>query len=502
MGVWFSQIWPEKPNPSLVEIEARQRAEAEAKQARIDVEIAHKKVTAMVRAERVANEDRLKAATAAHAANKEAKQRAAEVEKGKKQAAALQEQIKQDAQAARERTKQLEEAVKEEKRKADAAKEASSAQAQAHKDMMVVIQAERAANEARLKAEAAAHAADEEAKQRATEVEEERRKAAAIQKQIKQEVQAAQEHTKKLEEAVKKEKRKADAVEEAAIESKKAAEEKFRRADVARQEAESKLSKGIQPLVTPTPDEVRDNKLLAQYCEDRFHVAVAGMAGGGKSSLINAFRGLRNIDIGAAATGTNETTTDITRCPDPNAEYPYVWYDVPGAGTLEIPHWQYFNVQGLYIYDCIIVLFNDRFTEIDIAILNNCRHFEIPAYIVRSKADQHIRNIIKDMGYDSDDNESEDQEKLYQAARQQFIQQTRQSVENNLEKAKIPNKRVYIVSNKTMFGVVTGRRPKAVIDEIELLNDLIWTTQTRRQGRSEARVATVVKNVMQSLTGS
>ncbi|KAG2343602.1 hypothetical protein BDR05DRAFT_867963, partial [Suillus weaverae] len=233
----------------------------------------------------------------------------------------------------------------------------------------------------------------------------------------------------------------------------------------------------------PTPEEVSAAKRKVQYREDLFHFAVAGVAGGGKSSLINAFRGLHNkdIDIGAAATGVTETTMELTRYSNANAEYPYVWYDVPGAGTLKIPDWQYFNAQGLYVFDCIIVLFDNRFTMTDIAILTNSRLFKIPTYIVRSKADQHIHNIMKDMGYDSDDEESEDQKKkLYQTARQQFIQQTRQSVKDNLENANMPDQRVYIVSNEPMLRVLKEKRLKKVIDEVELLNDLIWAAQTRR----------------------
>ncbi|KAG2343605.1 P-loop containing nucleoside triphosphate hydrolase protein [Suillus weaverae] len=356
-----------------------------------------------------------------------------------------------------------------------------------------MVQAERAANEARLLAEDAARTAGEEAKQRAAEAEEERKRTAAIQEQAKRDAQAAQEQAKKLQEAANEEKRKATAAQDAANASKKVAEEEVRVANAAKAEAERKLKEGIQPVVTPTPEEVSAAKRKVQYREDLFHFAVAGVAGGGKSSLINAFRGLRNKDIGSAATGVTETTLAMARYASPNAEYPYVWYDVPGAGTLKIPDWQYFNAQGLYVFDCIIVLFDNRFTMTDIAILTNCRRFKIPTYIVRSKADQHIRNIMKDMGYDSDDDESEDQKKkLYQAARQQFIQQTRQSVKDNLENANMPDQRVYIVSNEPMLGVVKEKRPKKVIDEIELLNDLIGEAQTRR-ARRDAEVATIMK---------
>ncbi|KAG2089045.1 uncharacterized protein F5147DRAFT_42811 [Suillus discolor] len=170
----------------------------------------------------------------------------------------------------------------------------------------------------------------------------------------------------------------------------------------------------------------------------------------------------------------------MARLPDPNAEYPLVWYDIPGAGTLKIPDWQYFNAQGLYVFDGIIVLFDNRFTMTDIAILANCRRFKIPTYIVRSKADQHILNIMKDNGYDSNDESEGKKKKLYQAARQQFILQTRQSVKDNLKNANMSDQRVYIVSNATICGVVKGKRPKKIIDEIELLSDLIREAQTRR----------------------
>jgi hypothetical protein len=43
-----------------------------------------------------------------------------------------------------------------------------------------------------------------------------------------------------------------------------------------------------------------------------------------------------------------------------------------------------------------------------------------------------------------------------------------------------------------MLEVVKDKRPRTVIDEIELLNDLIGEAQTKR-ARDEAEVATVMK---------
>ncbi|KAG2105094.1 interferon-inducible GTPase-domain-containing protein [Suillus discolor] len=362
------------------------------------------------------------------------------------------------------------EAVAEQARKDQKAAEAQlAAQAQVYKEMVTTLQAERAAKEA---VQVQFH------KEMIALVQAE---CAAIQKRASMDIQSAQEHVEKLQE------RDATADQEATDALKKVAEERVKMANAAKEEAERKLKEGIQPVVTPTPEEVSAARQRVQYDEDLFHIAVTGVAGGGKSSLINAFRGLRNKDTGSAATGVTETMLVTARYASSNMEQIYAWYDIPGAGTLKIPDWQYFHAKELYVFDGIIVLFDNHFTMTDIAILANCKHFKIPTYIVRSKADQHICNIMNDMGYYSGDDESEDRKKtLYRAAQEQFIQQTRQSVKDNLESANMPDQRVYVVSNKTMLDVVKGKQPpENIIHEIELLSDLEWS----RTGPGEEYVA-------------
>lgn len=134
------------------------------------------------------------------------------------------------------------------------------------------------------------------------------------------------------------------------------------------------LEKGLQPIKWPTENELESAKERFQYQDGYFHLAITGMAGSGKSSLINAFRGMRNDDLYAAKTGVVETTSKVGRYPDPTTQPPMswtVWYDFPGAGTLKVPDWQYFNDQGLFIFDLIILVVDIRFTKIDLAILEN-----------------------------------------------------------------------------------------------------------------------------------
>ncbi|KAG1728279.1 interferon-inducible GTPase-domain-containing protein [Suillus paluster] len=111
------------------------------------------------------------------------------------------------------------------------------------------------------------------------------------------------------------------------------------------------------------------------YNPNFLHLAVVGSSGGGKSSFINAVRGLSNDDPTAARTGIVETTNAVTGYPGPCPNSRIIWYDVPGAGTLNVPEWQYFNDLGLYIFDCIIVLMDNRFLDSDLAILRTCEQF-------------------------------------------------------------------------------------------------------------------------------
>ena len=120
------------------------------------------------------------------------------------------------------------------------------------------------------------------------------------------------------------------------------------------------LEKGLSSW--PTEEEFLLAKKRIQYDPEKLHFAVCGSPGSGKSSLINAFRGLKNNSRQAAPTGVIETTMDFIRYPasDPRKEYNrLVWFDCqcPG-GTLEIPGWQYFNQKGFFIFDLIVLVYD------------------------------------------------------------------------------------------------------------------------------------------------
>jgi hypothetical protein len=198
---------------------------------------------------------------------------------------------------------------------------------------------------------------------------------------------------------------------------------------------------------------------------------------------------VQNSSRSAARTGITETTVEIGRYPDPDQDPtrpPLVWYDIPGAGTLTIPGWQYFNGQALFAFDIVLVVVDNRFTTIDVEILKNCKRFAIPSFIIRSKADQHIANLMTDLPCDGDDDDGGSQD-TYARALEIFVAETRKSVLDNLDKAGLPPQQVYIVSKRAVYNLMvrTGGGSAVstgMIDEERLLRDMLTTVYHKRYG--------------------
>ena len=140
------------------------------------------------------------------------------------------------------------------------------------------------------------------------------------------------------------------------------AEQARKAADDARHAAEEKLRQGIPPEFRPTNEQMQQSRERHGYGTHARNIAVVGESGVGKSALLNAVRGLWPEDPGAAAVGVDETTAVVQGYVDPH--HPQVkWFDVPGANTPNISGWLYFMNQSLYIFDVLVILFSDRFTQ-------------------------------------------------------------------------------------------------------------------------------------------
>ncbi|KAH9204037.1 P-loop containing nucleoside triphosphate hydrolase protein [Leptodontidium sp. 2 PMI_412] len=183
-----------------------------------------------------------------------------------------------------------------------------------------------------------------------------------------------------------------------------------------------------------------------------FHLAICGSSGSGKSSLLNALMGIANGTNGAAATGQNETTTEIRPYYQPennNNNGQRVMYDCPGAGTVSVPAENYFYHQHLYLFDCIILVHSGRFTEVDIAVLKACQRHNTKVIIVRSKSDVAIRAEADDNGIS------------IPQAHQNYITSAsgdvrRQLAANGLEEMSKEKEPVYLVNKDDLRHAVLG----------------------------------------------
>ncbi|PBK73338.1 P-loop containing nucleoside triphosphate hydrolase protein [Armillaria solidipes] len=271
-------------------------------------------------------------------------------------------------------------------------------------------------------------------------------------------------------------------------------EEEAQKAIEEQKVMEAKWKTDIHPVEWPSKETYEATKLRF-YKEGKFHLAIVGISGTGKSSLINAFRGIWDNDEGAAMTDILESTSVVTPYPDPDPANPFIWFDVPGSGTLACSDWTYFNDQGLYIFDAIIILFNDRFTATDIAILKNCARYNIPTYIVRSKSDVRIDNIIKKKMRKA--GAKANPADILGDACKEYLARTRESVRLNLMKNDPPIKsqKMYAVSRDTLTMVVREEPLEGmlVLNESELLWDILQDGCSRRFEKSYGTMSDLIK---------
>jgi predicted GTPase len=123
-----------------------------------------------------------------------------------------------------------------------------------------------------------------------------------------------------------------------------------------------------------------------------YNIAVAGPAGTGKSTFINSMRGLFSDDPGAATVGTGaQTTTESARFPMPGADH-IVFWDEPGGDTLDFPAATYFERRCLRHFDCIIAMYNGRFTAVMSAIISEALKRGVRVLVVYTKMDVEVHN--------------------------------------------------------------------------------------------------------------
>ncbi|XP_058626478.1 interferon-inducible GTPase 5-like [Onychostoma macrolepis] len=140
-------------------------------------------------------------------------------------------------------------------------------------------------------------------------------------------------------------------------------------------------------------------KTFDQFVNVSLNIAVTGKTGSGKSSFVNALRGLKDEDVGAALTGVTETTMVSTMYEHPGMQNVNIW-DLPGIGTPNFKAKKYLKDVKFDTYDFFIILASERFTENDIMLAKEIRKQKKSFYFVRSKIDNDMSSEKKKKGFD------------------------------------------------------------------------------------------------------
>ncbi|PBK67707.1 hypothetical protein ARMSODRAFT_1005150 [Armillaria solidipes] len=254
-------------------------------------------------------------------------------------------------------------------------------------------------------------------------------------------------------------------------------DEEVKNIQAARDEMEAKWKKGIRPVEWPSQEQYE--KVKQQYYKEGKFISLS------LESLEPA--SIWDGEEKVAATDVVESTSIVTAYPDPNPSNPFLWFDVPGSGTLSCSDWTYFNNQGLFIFDAIIVLFNDRFTATDAAILKNAERYNIPTYIVRSKSDIHVENLVQKTRRVP--GARRDPAKVLDDTRKEYITKTRDSVRTtNLMKNDPPlrSQMVYAILRGSLTLMIREEplEDSLVLDEHELWKDILQDAFSRRSEKS------------------
>ncbi|CAL9692916.1 unnamed protein product [Knipowitschia caucasica] len=114
-------------------------------------------------------------------------------------------------------------------------------------------------------------------------------------------------------------------------------------------------------------------------------IAITGESVSGKSTFVNALRGIDNKDEEAAPTGVVETTMEPTEYSLPKNCHIKLW-DLPGVGTTK------FTAEEFEKFDFFIIISSERFKDNDAKLAQEINKMGKKFYFVRSKIDNSIRD--------------------------------------------------------------------------------------------------------------
>ncbi|KAF3698445.1 Interferon-inducible GTPase 5 [Channa argus] len=161
------------------------------------------------------------------------------------------------------------------------------------------------------------------------------------------------------------------------------------------------------------------------------NIAITGETGSGKSTFVNAFRGISNNDNGSAPTGCVETTLEATPYHHPNYPNVILW-DLPGIGSTNFPADKYLQSAGFKDFDFFIIISDTRFRENDVMLALEIQKLGKKFYFVCSKIDNDLQAEERSQSEFSAEN---------------TLARIRQNCVRSLEQQRIESPQVFVLSS-------------------------------------------------------
>nr|XP_014435348.1 interferon-inducible GTPase 5-like [Pelodiscus sinensis] len=182
----------------------------------------------------------------------------------------------------------------------------------------------------------------------------------------------------------------------------------------------------------------------------KLNIAVTGNAGTGKSSFVNAIRGLTDNDKSAAWTGTMDATKKPIPYDHPTHPNVIVW-DLPGIGTPDHPAETYLKDVNFDQYDFFIIMVGGRVTELDIMLAKEIQRSRKKFYFIRSKVDIDLVNQKEKLNF----------------SEQETLQKIRDNCLEMLNKLNVSTPRIFIVSSRHFDKYDSPQLQEALANDLD-----------------------------------
>jgi GTPase SAR1 family protein len=221
-----------------------------------------------------------------------------------------------------------------------------------------------------------------------------------------------------------------------------------------------------------------------------YNIGICGNGGSGKSTFINAVRGLPDVrprDETAAETSSAgvdivEATSRLRRYTftDPSYSHVKLW-DLKGGGTVAQRGEDYFRDNALYAFDCLLVMTAERFTDLDNSIAVQARQHGTPIAMVVNKGDTFL-DTVSQAKYQCDFVDlNTDAEK--RAVESEVIARKKSDIRFHLATAdnRLVDMPVFVISSKQFARATRGLHQTAPVMEAPALFHFILQAALERR---------------------